>query len=79
MSTEVEARAAEKAELYALDLSQFPRWRSPRGTGDDYVEIVLLPEGARAIVDPKRPDIEPLRYNAAEWAAFTEGVRRGLI
>ncbi|WP_198042092.1 DUF397 domain-containing protein [Kitasatospora azatica] len=56
-----------------------PRWRPPADTGDDYVEVVLLPDGARAIVDPKRPDLEPLRYTAAEWQAYTEGVRQGLI
>ncbi len=30
-------------------------------------------------MDPKRPDLEPLRYTAAEWQAYTEGVRQGLI
>ena len=67
-----------KDDLYALDLTGAPRRKSrysnPSG---NCVEITDLPGGGIAISDSKRPDRTDLRFTAAEWEAFKEGVRQG--
>ncbi|MFC9914266.1 DUF397 domain-containing protein [Streptomyces sp. NPDC127197] len=67
-----------KAELYAYDLST-AIWRksSASGAEHDCVEVTDLPGGAKAVRDSKRPEVEPLRYTASEWAAFRQGVISG--
>ncbi|MDQ0778169.1 hypothetical protein QF026_006635 [Streptomyces aurantiacus] len=54
-------------------------WRksSASGAEHDCVEVTDLPGGAKAVRDSKRPEAEPLRYTASEWAAFREGVISG--
>jgi uncharacterized protein DUF397 len=67
-----------KADLYAHDLSG-ATWRkaSASGAENNCVEVADLPGGGKAVRDSKRPEIEALRYTAAEWAAFREGVIAG--
>lgn len=67
-----------KAELYAYDLSA-ATWRKASASGGEgnCVEVTDLPGGAKAVRDSKRPDLEPMRYTAAEWSAFREGVIAG--
>ncbi|MFE6904278.1 DUF397 domain-containing protein [Streptomyces sp. NPDC057717] len=68
----------DKAELYALDLSDAVWTKSTYSGGEnDCVEIAVLPGGARAVRDSKHPEREPLRYTATEWAAFRQGVIAG--
>jgi hypothetical protein len=67
-----------KVELYAYDLSG-SAWRkaSASGAEGNCVEVADLPGGGKAVRDSKRPEIAALRYTAAEWAAFREGVIAG--
>jgi hypothetical protein len=67
-----------KAELYALDLSGAV-WRKASASGGEgnCVEVADLPDGGKAVRDSKRPDLAPMRYTAAEWAAFKAGVLAG--
>ncbi|MFB7459369.1 MULTISPECIES: DUF397 domain-containing protein [unclassified Streptomyces] len=69
---------AEKAELYALDLSR-TRWvkssKSPYTS--TCVEVADLGGGAVAVRDSNHRDLPPLRFTAEEWAAFRDGVREG--
>ena len=41
------------------------------------VEIAALPNGGAAMRDNKDPQSPELRFSAAEWAAFVNGVKRG--
>lgn len=69
---------ARKAELYAFDLSAATWRKSSASAGEgNCVEIADLPNGAIAVRDSKNPAREPLRFDAAEWAAFREGVIAG--
>lgn len=67
-----------KAELYAHDLSA-ATWRKASASGGEgnCVEVTELPGGGKAVRDSKRPDLEPMRYTAAEWSAFRQGVIAG--
>jgi hypothetical protein len=67
-----------KADPYAHDLSGLT-WRkaSASGAENNCVEVADLPAGAKAVRDSKRPEIGALRYTAAEWAAFRDGVIAG--
>ncbi|MFD8590496.1 DUF397 domain-containing protein [Streptomyces sp. NPDC059637] len=67
-----------KAELYSYDLSAVA-WRKSSASGpeNNCVEIAELPGGGVAVRDSKRPEMEPLRYTAAEWDAFRRGVIAG--
>jgi hypothetical protein len=47
------------------------------GNGDGCVEVAFLPGGAVAIRDTKDRALAPHVYTAAEWDAFTAGVRAG--
>ncbi|RBQ19988.1 DUF397 domain-containing protein [Spongiactinospora rosea] len=46
------------------------------GTGDDCVEVALLP-GAVAVRDSKDPGGPSLLFTPGEWAAFVRAIRRG--
>jgi hypothetical protein len=67
-----------KAELYAHDLSA-ATWRKASASGGEgnCVEVTDLPGGGKAVRDSKRPDLKPMRYTAAGWSAFCEGVIAG--
>jgi Domain of unknown function (DUF397) len=55
-------------------------WRKAsysNGNGGDCVEVADLDGGARAVRDSKDPAGPALTFTAAEWAAFTTGVRAG--
>jgi hypothetical protein len=68
----------DKAELYALDLSDAQWRKSSFSAGEnDCVEIAVLSCGARAVRDSKHPERESLRYTATEWEAFRQGVISG--
>jgi len=43
------------------------------------VEIADLPQGGRAVRDSKDPAGPVLTFTAAEWTAFTDGVRDGSL
>jgi hypothetical protein len=67
----------EKAELYALDISDATWLSAPGSNSEDRIEIAYLPGGAVALRNPSDPDGTVLRYTAAEWHAFVLGVRDG--
>lgn len=67
----------EKADLYALDLSGVTWLHAPGSDAGDRVEIAKLPGGAVAMRNPADLNGTVLRYTAAEWEAFTLGVRDG--
>ena len=56
-------------------------WRkSPySGGGQDCVEIASLPAGGMAVRQSKDPDGPVLEFTASEWAAFTAGIRDGVL
>ena len=59
------------------DLSDM-RWKksSRSGAGNNCVEVADLDDG-RAVRDSKDPTGPALMFTAAEWVAFTAGVRAG--
>jgi len=59
------------------DLSDM-RWKKPSrsGAGNNCVEVADL-DGGRAVRDSKNPTGPALMFTAAEWSAFTTGVRAG--
>lgn len=67
----------DKAELYALDLTGLTWLSAPGSDATDRLEIAKLPGGAVAMRNPADPNGTVLRYTAAEWEAFTLGVRDG--
>jgi hypothetical protein len=69
--------ARQKADLYALDLSKATWRRAPGSNPEDCLEVAMLPGGAVALRNPADPHRTVLRYTAAEWEAFTAGVRDG--
>lgn len=55
-------------------------WRKASASSDqggNCVEVADLPGGGQAVRDSKDPDGPMLRFTAAEWAAFSSGVRAG--
>ena len=56
-------------------------WRKStfsNGGGGECVEIATTPDGGRAVRDTKDLGNGPiLRFTAAEWTAFTRGVKAG--
>jgi hypothetical protein len=53
-------------------------WRKSKrsnGSGGDCVEVADLPGGTCAVRDSKQPTGPVLSVTAAEWVAFTAGVR----
>ncbi|MBT2366151.1 DUF397 domain-containing protein [Streptomyces sp. ISL-10] len=67
----------DKSALYSLDLSDVEWLGAPGSDPHDRVEIARLPHGAVAMRNAACPEDPPLRYTAAEWKAFTLGVRDG--
>lgn len=69
-----------KDDLYAIDLSA-AQWRtSPYSNGGEQcVEITDLPGGGVALRDSKNVALPALRYSAAEWQAFRQGVIDGAV
>lgn len=54
------------------------QWRKSsysNGNGGDCVEVADLDGGGRAVRDSKNPHGPALIFTAAEWTAFTAGVR----
>lgn len=70
------ATEQEKAELYAMDISDAVWESAPGGPEEEKVEIAHLAGGAVAMRNSKDPDTV-LRYTAAEWHAFVLGARDG--
>lgn len=70
------ATEQEKAELYAMDISDAVWESAPGGPEEEKVEIARLPGGAVAMRNSKDPDTV-LRYTEAEWRAFVLGARYG--
>lgn len=70
------ADAKEKAELYALDISDVTWHSAPDSTTEERVEIAYLPNGAVAMRNSADPGTV-LRYTEAEWRAFVLGARDG--
>ncbi|MET9863092.1 DUF397 domain-containing protein [Streptomyces smyrnaeus] len=68
---------SEKEALYALDLSEVEWMGAPGSDPTNRIEIAPLPGGAVAMRNAAQPEDPPLRYTAAEWEAFTLGVRDG--
>jgi len=56
-------------------------WRKSSGSHGDLqgncVEVAALPGGGVAFRDSKAPGGPVLSFTPAEWAAFTDGVRKG--
>lgn len=54
-------------------------WRKARAsqTNGNCVEVAPMPGGGVAVRDSKDPDGAILRFTAAEWAAFAEGMAAG--
>jgi hypothetical protein len=55
-------------------------WRTSSyssGQGGNCVEIANLPNGTQAVRDSKNRTGPALTFTAAEWSAFTAGVRSG--
>ncbi len=70
----------DKTELYTRD-SEDLTWVRAQKTIDnpkDYncVEIGKFPDGSMAVRDSDYPLFE-LRFDAAEWAAFCDGMKNG--
>jgi Domain of unknown function (DUF397). len=71
------ADVREKADLYALDLTDAKWLSAPGSATDDRVEVAMLPGGAVALRNPADPNGTVLRYTAGEWRAFKLGVFDG--
>jgi len=56
-----------------------PAWRKSTFSNNTgaCVEVADLPDGHRAVRDSKHPTGGFLLFTAAEWVAFTAGVRNG--
>lgn len=54
-------------------------WRkaSASASNGNCVEVAPMPSGGVAVRDSKDPDGPILRFTAAEWAAFAEGMTAG--
>lgn len=68
-----------KAGLYAQDISGAVWRKSSRSENeaDMCVEVAPIGDGAVAVRDSKNRAHGDLRFTAAEWVAFTAGVRDG--
>lgn len=54
-------------------------WRKARAstTNGNCVELAPLPDGGVAVRDSKNPTGPSLRFTAAEWSAFADGMAAG--
>jgi hypothetical protein len=65
-------------ELYALDLGAVSWVKSTKSPyRETCVEVAQLPGGAVAVRDSKHPELPALRFTAAEWVAFRDGMAEG--
>lgn len=56
------------------------QWRKSsysNGYGGDCVEVADLPDGGHGVRDSKNSNGPALTFTAAQWAAFTAGVKAG--
>jgi len=62
-----------------MNSSKFTNWRksSRSGGGDNCVEVALAVDSTVGVRDSKNPTGPVLEFTAAEWGAFTGGVRDG--
>ncbi len=62
-----------------MDHSEFANWRKSRRSsgGDNCVEIAIAADGTVGVRDSKNRTGPVLMFTAAEWEAFTGGVRDG--
>jgi hypothetical protein len=63
-----------------IDLTRLDWFKSSysNGNGGSCVEVAYLPDGGRAVRDTKDHGRGPvLLFTAAEWVAFTKGVKDG--
>lgn len=67
----------DKEALYALDPSDMEWIGAPDSDPHNRVEIAYLPNGAVAMRNAAASGRPVLRYDAAEWRAFTLGARDG--
>ncbi len=64
--------------MSTTDLTSATWRKSSRSNGQaSCVEVADLDGGARAVRDSKNPAGPALTFTAAEWSAFTTGVRTG--
>ncbi|HEY6424608.1 MAG TPA: DUF397 domain-containing protein [Pseudonocardiaceae bacterium] len=67
----------DKTELYERDVTGM-EWNKSSASDmweKECVEVAVFSDGAVAIRDSREPARPDLRFTAAEWAAFTTGVR----
>jgi hypothetical protein len=67
----------DKADLYAIDLSNVVWRAAPGAAPDDRIEIAAIPGGGMALRNPADPLGAVQRYDEREWAAFMAGVQDG--
>ena len=62
-----------------MEDNRFTNWRKSRrsGGGDNCVEVAFAADGAVGMRDSKNPTGPVLTFTAAEWEAFTGGLRDG--
>lgn len=64
--------------MSTTDLTSATWRKSSRSNGQmNCVEVADLDGGARAVRDSKNPAGPALTFTAAEWTAFTTGIRAG--
>lgn len=65
--------------MTSMDPDRF-RWRKSSysgGSGNDCVEVALLPDGRTAIRDSKNPNGGMVLLTSEEWAAFRTAIDDG--
>jgi hypothetical protein len=77
VATTAEGGNTDKTALYIRDVSGVQWHKSSHSIEFDCVEVAGLGDGAVALRDSTDYTRAPLRFTAAEWAAFTAGVRDG--
>jgi hypothetical protein len=61
----------------SLENAQWRRSSYGGSNGGACVETAILPDGSRAVRDSKDPDGPKLTFAAADWLAFTAGIKAG--
>ncbi|UCM88993.1 DUF397 domain-containing protein [Streptomyces marincola] len=71
---------ARTDDLHTVDLTNATWRKSSRSNGAaQCVEATDLPGGGIAIRDSKNPHRTPLRWAAAQWNAFRQGIVDGTL